>query len=89
MNLFPTCTAIATPVASLCQHPAFIIIYIKFPLMMMMMIMQTFGYLPRPWGGRGGRGPGRGGRSRGGYYGRGYGYFGRGRGHGYQSRAAW
>ncbi|KAE8022126.1 hypothetical protein FH972_007956 [Carpinus fangiana] len=49
---------------------------------------ETFGYLPRPWGGRG---PYRGGRSRGGYYGRGYGYgyVGRGRGHSYQGRPAW
>ncbi|KAF5457417.1 hypothetical protein F2P56_021520 [Juglans regia] len=44
---------------------------------------ETFGYVPRHWGGRGGRGPGRGGRSRGGYYGRGRGYLGRGRGHSY------
>lgn len=49
---------------------------------------ETFGYVPRHWGGRGGRGPGRGGRSRGGYYGRGYGYVGRGRGHSYQNRAS-
>ena len=56
----------------------------KFPLLMM--IMQTFGYMPRHWGNRGGRGAGRGGRSRGGYYGRGYGNVGRGRGYIYSSR---
>ncbi|XP_015880566.3 protein decapping 5 [Ziziphus jujuba] len=48
---------------------------------------ETFGYMPRYRGGRGGRGPGRGGRS-GGYYGRGYGYVGRGRGHSYSSRGS-
>ncbi|KAL5581986.1 hypothetical protein UlMin_014428 [Ulmus minor] len=41
---------------------------------------ETFGYIPRHRGGRGGRGPGRGGRSGGGYYGRGYG---NGYGYGY------
>lgn len=48
---------------------------------------ETFGYLPRQWGNRGGRGAGWGGRSRGGYYGRGYGNAGRGRGYNYSSRA--
>lgn len=47
---------------------------------------ETFGYMPRQWGNRGGRGAGRGGRSRGGYYGRGYGNVGRGRGYIYSSR---
>ena len=47
---------------------------------------ETFGYMPRHRGGRGGRGIGYGGRSRGSYYGRGYGYGGRGRGHSYPSR---
>ncbi|KAK7838556.1 protein decapping 5 [Quercus suber] len=47
---------------------------------------ETFGYMPRHWGNRGGRGAGRGGRSRGGYYGRGYGNVGRGRGYIYSSR---
>jgi protein LSM14 len=48
---------------------------------------ETFGYLPRQWGNRGGRGAGWGGQSRGGYYGRGYGNAGRGRGYNYSSRA--
>ncbi|PON93514.1 Lsm14- DFDF- FFD- domain containing protein [Trema orientale] len=54
---------------------------------------ETFGFMPRHGGGRGGygagrggQGYGRGGRSNGAYYGRGYGHVGRGRGHNYPGR---